>query len=40
MLLSLNGTRLMFGEYRSVFLTEKEYQQLKTDFSGLDDLIE
>ena len=40
MLLSLNGTRMMFGEYRNVFLTEKEYQQLKTDFSGLDDLIE
>ena len=31
---------LTFGEYRNVFLTEKEYKQLKTDFSGLDSLIE
>ena len=31
---------LTFGEYRSVFLTEKEYKQLKTDFSGLDSLVE
>lgn len=31
---------LTFGEYRNVFLTEKEYKQLKTDFSGLDNLIE
>ena len=30
----------MFGESRNVFLTEKEYKQLKTDFSGLDSLIE
>ena len=35
-----NGTRLMFGEYRNVFLTEKDYKRLKADFSGLDDLIE
>ena len=26
--------------YQNVFLTEKEYNQLKADFSGLDDLIE
>ena len=31
---------LTFGEYRNVFLTEKEYKRLKSDFSGLDDLIE
>ena len=31
---------LTFAEYRIVFLTEKEYKQLKTDFSGLDSLIE
>ena len=31
---------LTFGEYRSVFLTEKEYKQLQTDFSGLDSLVE
>ena len=31
---------LTFGEYQNVFLTKKEYQQLKTDFSGLDDLID
>ena len=30
----------MFGEYRNVFLTEKEYKRLKADFSGLDSLIE
>ena len=29
-----------FGEYQNVFLTEKEYNQLKADFSGLDSLIE
>ena len=39
-LVRTNGTRLMFGEYRNVFLTEKEYNQLKADFSGLDSLIE
>ena len=31
---------LAFGEYHNVFLTEKEYKRLKSDFSGLDDLIE
>ena len=31
---------LTFGEYQNVFLTEKEYKQLKTDFSGLDSLVE
>ena len=31
---------LTFGEYRNVFLTEKEYKRLKADFSGLDSLIE
>ena len=31
---------LTFGEYRNVFLTEKEYKQLQTDFSGLDSLVE
>ena len=31
---------LTFGEYQNVFLTKKEYHQLKTDFSGLDSLIE
>ena len=31
---------LTFGEYQNVFLTKKEYQQLKADFSGLDSLIE
>ena len=31
---------LTFGEYQNVFLTKKEYQQLKTDFSGLDRLID
>ena len=39
-LVRTNGTRLMFGEYRNVFLTEKEYKQLKADFFGLDSLIE
>ena len=31
---------LTFGEYRNVFLTEKEHKRLKADFSGLDNLIE
>ena len=31
---------LTIGEYRNVYLTEKEYNQLKADFSGLDSLIE
>ncbi len=39
-LVRTNGTHLMFGEYRNVFLTEKEYKRLKADFSGLDNLIE
>ena len=39
-LVRTNGTHLMFGEYRNVFLTEKEYKRLKADFSGLDSLIE
>ena len=39
-LVRTNGTRLMFGEYRNVFLTEKEYKRLKADFSGLDGLID
>ena len=39
-LIRTTGAYLTFGEYRNVFLTEKEYKQLKTDFSGLDSLIE
>ena len=39
-LIRTNDVRLTLGEYRNVFLTEKEYKQLKTDFSWLDDLIE
>ena len=35
-----NSTRLTLGEYQNVFLTEKEYKRLKSDFSGLDSLIE
>ena len=31
---------LTLGEYRNVFLTEKDYKRLKADFSGLDSLIE
>ena len=31
---------LTLGEYQNVFLTEKEYKRLKTDFSELDSLIE
>ena len=31
---------LALGEYRNVFLTEKEYKRLKAGFSGLDSLIE
>ena len=31
---------MTLGEYRNVYLTEKEYNQLKADFSGLDSLIE
>ena len=39
-LIKTTDAHLTFGEYRNVFLTKKEYQQLETDFSGLDDLIE
>ena len=35
-----NKTRLSFGEYQNIFLTEKEYKRLKVDFAGLDTLIE
>ena len=33
-LIKTTDAPLTFGEYRNVFLTEKEYKQLKTDFSG------
>ena len=39
-LIRTTDAHLTFGEYRNVFLTEKEYKQLKADFSGLDSLIE
>ena len=39
-LIRTTEAHLTFGEYRNVFLTKKEYQQLKTDFSGLDSLVE
>ena len=39
-LIKTTDAHLTFGEYRNVFLTEKEYKRLKSDFSGLDDLIE
>ena len=39
-LIRTTEAHLTFGEYRNVFLTEKEYNQLKADFSGLDGLIE
>ena len=39
-LIKTTAAPLTFGEYHNVFLTEKEYKQLKADFSGLDDLIE
>ena len=39
-LIRTTEAHLTFGEYRNVFLTEKEYKQLKADFSGLDSLIE
>ena len=39
-LIKTTDAHLTFGEYRNVFLTEKEYKRLKADFSGLDDLIE
>ena len=39
-LIKTTAAPLTFGEYHNVFLTEKEYKQLKADFSGLDSLIE
>ncbi len=39
-LIRTTDAHLTFGEYRNVFLTEKEYKQLNADFSGLDSLIE
>lgn len=39
-LIKTTDAHLTFGEYLNVFLTEKEYKQLKADFFGLDGLIE
>ena len=39
-LIRTTDAHLTIGEYRNVYLTEKEYNQLKADFSGLDSLIE
>ena len=39
-LIKSNNACLSLGEYRNVFLTEKEYKRLKADFAGLDGLIE
>ena len=39
-LINTTDAYLTFGEYQNVFLTEKEYKQLKAGFSGLDSLIE
>ena len=39
-LIKTTDAHLTFGEYLNVFLTEKEYKQLKADFSGLDSLID
>ncbi len=39
-LIRTTEAHLSFGEYRNVFLTEKEYKQLNVDFSELDSLIE
>ena len=39
-LIKTTDVPLAFGEYRNVFLTEKEYKQLNVDFSELDSLIE
>ena len=39
-LIRTTEAHLTFGEYRNVFLTEKEYNRLKADFSGLDGLID
>ena len=39
-LIKTTDAHLTFGEYLNVFLTEKEYKQLKADFFGLDSLID
>ena len=39
-LIKTTDAHLTFGEYRNVFLTEKEYKRLKADFSELDGLID
>ena len=39
-LIKTTAAPLTFGEYHNIFLTEKEYKQLKADFFGLDSLIE
>ena len=39
-LIKTTDVPLAFGEYRNVFLTEKEYKQLNVYFSELDSLIE
>ena len=39
-LIGTTDAHLTLGEYHNVFLTEKEYKQLKADFFGLDSLIE
>ena len=39
-LINTTDAPLAFGEYRNVFLTEKEYKRLNVDFSELDSLIE
>ena len=39
-LIRTTEAHLSFGEYRNVFLTEKEYKHLNVDFSELDSLIE
>ena len=39
-LIKTTDAYLTFGEYQNVFLTEKEYKQLKAGFSRLDSLIE
>mgnify|MGYP004474854595 CR=1 FL=1 len=39
-LIKTTDAHLTFGEYLNVFLTEKEYNQLKADFFGLDSLID
>ncbi len=39
-LIRTTDAHLTIGEYRNVYLTEKEYKRLKTDFAGLDALIE